>query len=255
MAASGVKPFYIGGPATTGLYQNWIIDLYNFCGNKGLRLDFLSWHRYSMDPTQYFRDVSDIYFWLAGKPIPQLVISEWGPTPEKSNLYSSQYAGVYSLAAARQLLDSVSLITVFEIKDGPASPQGEPGQAGSGWGLLGHENSGLTPKPRYSAFQWLAGVTGKRLQMSGEGSNVTGWAAKDGEKISIWLVNFGNAAIKEIVPIEIRNLTPGKWQLTKEVMFGKKETMDINLQTDVLQTSLGLDQNQAGRMILIKIQD
>ncbi len=244
MSASNVKPFYIGGPATTGLYENWIKDLYNYCAQKKLRLDFLSWHRYSLNPRQYFQDINNVYYWLSGKPIPKLVISEWGPTPEKSDIYSSEYAAVFSLAVARQLLDSASLITVFEVKDGPGP---EPG-----WGLLSHENRGLSTKPRYTAFNWLAEANGKRLQISGEGSNVTGWAVIDGQKITVYLVNFGEGAITEIVPLEFRSINPGKWQITKEIMFGPKETTELNLTNDFLQTSLKLEPNQAGRIVLNK---
>jgi hypothetical protein len=246
MSAEGVKPFYIGGPATTGLYENWIKDLYNYCAKKSLRLDFLSWHRYSLNPYQYFQDVNDVYFWLSGRPIPQLVISEWGPKPEKSNLYSSRYSAVFSLAVVRQLLDNINLITVFEVKDGP-------GQGDQGWGLLGHEESGLAIKPRYWAFQWLSEVDGERLQMSGEGSNVSGWATRDSQKIKLYLVNFGEKAVTENIPVEIRSLTPGKWQITKEVLFGQKETMELNLTSNVFQTSLKLEPNEAGRITLVKI--
>ena len=58
--ARGVNTFYLGGPATTGLYKNWIIALVK----SGSRLDFLSWHSYLSDPKRYNQDQRNIISWL-----------------------------------------------------------------------------------------------------------------------------------------------------------------------------------------------
>lgn len=251
-AATGVQPFFIGGPATTDLYQNWVMDLYDFCGANSLRLDFISWHAYTMDVLRYSQYIADIHSWLGDRPVPRLVISEWGPTPDKSNVYSTNFAAAYSFAVVRQLLDLVNLVTVFEIKDGP-------GQENSGWGLLSHETSGLVPKPRYQAFSWLSQVKGQRLGFWGEGSNVTGWAARlparqaqDGDNLTIWLVNYGPGAQTEAVPIEIDNLENGSWQVKREVMFESGDTQEVVIENNTLQTNLELAPNQVGRITLNK---
>ena len=243
MAAENTNQFYIGGPATTGLYRNWVLDLYNFCGRKGLRLDFISWHRYSYNPYQFSRDIIDIRQWLAGKPIPRLVISEWGPTPEKSDTYSTSYAAAHAFAVVRQLLDLVSLTTAFEVKDGP-------GQGGSGWGLLGHETAGMNEKPRYEAFEWLSEVKGKRLFLAGEGSNVQGWAVRENGKIVVYLVNFGEGGRTENVPVQVKGLTDGNWGVDKEVLGGGKASQELAVVGGILRTFIELEQNEVGRVVL-----
>jgi len=241
-AATGVQQFYLGGPATGELYQNWMIDLYNFCQTRNLRLDFLSWHVYSQDPNRFSREVAALYSWFGNKSVPRLVISEWGPTPEKSTSYSGNWAAAHAMAVVRQLLDLVNLATVFEIKDGP-------GQGTSGWGILTHASA---PKPRYQAFLWLSQVGGQRLSLVGEGTNVTGWATKETGKISVYLVNFGAGAALEGVPVEITGLEDGFWQILREVMFGSKSEEMIQVAGGGLKTTLELQPNQVGRIILTK---
>jgi hypothetical protein len=244
MAARSVNPFYIGGPATTGMYPEWLKDLYHFCSAKQLRLDFLSWHRYAFNPHQYVADVMSLYNEFAGRPLPKLVISEWGPTPEKSIIYHSELAAVHTFATVRELIDQVDLVLAFEIKDGP-------NQGKSGWGILSHEEAGLTAKPRYWAFSWLAQVKGQRLSLTGEGSQVRGWATKEDEgKINLWLVNFGEGAALEGVPVTIQNLANGQWRLTKEILFGTKSQLEILITNGVFMTNFELAPNQVGRLIL-----
>jgi len=244
--AKDVNSFFIGGPATTDLYRNWTMDLYNFCGSHGLRLDFLSWHSYTTDVSRYSGYIADLYSWFGTSPMPRLVISEWGPTPEKSNSYSGIFAATHAFAAVRQLLDLVNLTTVFEIKDGP-------GQGNSGWGLLSHDTAGLTTKPRYQAFSWLAQVQGERIYMTGEGSNVTGWGTRDGDKITVYLVNYGPGAASEAVPVEITGLSDGNWDVMREVMFGSKSSESASAVSGSIKTTLDLGSNQVGRVVLTKI--
>ncbi len=247
MAAENANRFFIGGPATTALYRNWVLDLYNFCAKKSLRLDFISWHRYSFAPSRFSADIADLYGWLKGKTLPRLVISEWGPTPEKDNSYSTGYAAAHAVAVTRELLDLVNLMTAFEVKDGP-------GQGTSGWGLLSHETAGVRPKPRFHAFSWLAQVKGKRLPLSGEGSNVVGWATKEGKNLVVLVVNFGQGAKKETVPITIKSLNNGEYEERKEVLFGQKSQGKLIVKDGLLRTNLTLEPNQIARLTLKALQ-
>ncbi|MBI3559738.1 hypothetical protein HY087_01250, partial [Candidatus Gottesmanbacteria bacterium] len=58
------RPFYLGGPATTGLYKDWIIKLIE----SGARLDFLSWHSFLDDPNRFTQDQKNIASWLITYP-------------------------------------------------------------------------------------------------------------------------------------------------------------------------------------------
>ena len=207
--AANTNRFYIGGPSTTGLYRNWVIDLINFAASNKLRLDFISWHRYSFSPQRFAMDMEQAKSWLRGSRY-QLIISEWGPTPEKSSTYSTTYASAHAFASIRQMIDAADGIYAFEIKDGPE-------QGNQGWGILTHQSAELTRKPRFTAFSWLKNAWGSRLEVTGEGTNVTGWAIKrDKNIIDLYLVNFApKQAKKETVPIRFINLKPGEFQVNQ----------------------------------------
>src|SRR6185369_10750978 len=66
--ARGVKPFKIGGPAITALYQNWFDAVAKFAVNNHVRLDFFSWHRYSTDLDLYKKDMFSVKEWVAKYP-------------------------------------------------------------------------------------------------------------------------------------------------------------------------------------------
>ena len=62
--AQKVNSFKLGGPATTAVNGNWTGSFLDYVQQNHLKLDFLSWHRYSADPTQFSRDLTQIHQWL-----------------------------------------------------------------------------------------------------------------------------------------------------------------------------------------------
>ena len=46
--ANGVKAYKLGGPATTGLYKNWLDGMFRYVMQNKLRMDFFSYHRYDL---------------------------------------------------------------------------------------------------------------------------------------------------------------------------------------------------------------
>jgi len=50
-ATTNTQAFKIGGPGTTKLYKNWIMNLVNTSQEQGLRLDFISWHTIALSLT------------------------------------------------------------------------------------------------------------------------------------------------------------------------------------------------------------
>jgi hypothetical protein len=213
-AAGNTNRFYIGGPATTALYRNWVVDLVNFAASNNLRLDFISWHRYSFDPNRFLLDMQETYDWLGdARDNYQWLITEWGPTPEKSGTYGTTYASAHAFAVVRQLLDFSDEVFAFEVKDGPE-------QGNQGWGLLAHDSAGLYRKPRYGAFSWLRQAYGDRVKLTGEGTNVTGWAVKRASgELAIYLVNFTTSGgQEETVPVRFVGLEPGEYQINQRFL-------------------------------------
>jgi len=206
-SAQNCNRFYFGGPATTGLYKNWIIAL----AKSGMRVDFFSWHSYLFEPERFAQDQKNIVTWLMpfanhfGKP---LLISEFGFTGAKDPRYSSGYASAHTAATIRQLISAgPTYLFSFQIKDGPNQ------EVGNGWGLLSHESAGKTKKSRYGIYSFIDQMKGTRLALSGEGTWVSGFATKNNDVIRILLVNFDvyGGKREEYVPVKIIGLNPGTY--------------------------------------------
>lgn len=54
------NPFKFGGPAITAPYKNWVDGFLDFTKKNNLRIDFYSWHRYSLQPEKFLEDINKI---------------------------------------------------------------------------------------------------------------------------------------------------------------------------------------------------
>lgn len=225
--SQGVNTFYLGGPATAGLYKEWITAIVT----SGNRVNFLSWHIYQTDPKVYNTDQRNVMSWLLPYPnytlIPTL-ITEFGFTGNKSTLYGTRYAAAHAIAVIRQLITGgPAYLFTFQPVDGPNQ------QDGSGWGLITNPDNGLTKKPRYYVYNFLDTMAGNRLALSGEGTWVTGFASIKNNIIRTLLVNFDqNGSHVENVPVTWKNLDPGTYSLRMHYLFGSDTTI-----TEVTTTS------------------
>lgn len=245
--AQGVNTFYLGGPATTGLYKNWIVAL----AESGNRVNFFSWHSYLSDPEQFATDQRNIISWLVQYPsytlLPKL-ITEFGFTGSKSNGYGTMYGAAHTAAVIRQLISgSPTYLMTFQIKDGP-------GQAdGSGWGLITHDDNGLKKKPRYSVYSFIDTMTGTRMQLTGEGSWVTGFATTQNDVIRVFLVNFdAKGSHSEQVPIKFTKLAPGTYKLRERFLFGRDTSKPYTVEEDSLTTDVFMAAQSIGILELTK---
>ncbi len=219
--AQNVNQFFLGGPATTGLYKTWIVSLVS----SGNRLDFLSWHSYLSDPKRFNDDQRNIATWLLPYPqytlIPKL-ITEFGFTGSKSKAYGTTYAAAHTAATIRQLISGRPTYAFsFQIKDGP-----NQAASADGWGLLTHDDNGKRPKPRYYVFNFLDSMAGTRLGLSGEGTWITGFSTVREGTIRLMLVNFdagGNHV--ETVPVTITNIEPGTYRYRERFLLGRDVTL------------------------------
>ena len=229
--AANTNWFYLGGPATTGLYKNWIMAL----ASSGYRTDFFSWHSYLADPKRFTTDQENYITWMLPYPwhtLKPTLITEFGFTGDKSSLYNSTYAAAYTAAVIRQMISGgPSYLFSFEIKDGP-------GQS-NGWGLVAHQNAGKKPKPRYWVYSFIDQMVGNRLQVTGEGTWVTGFASKTEKTIRLFLVNFDRSGSHvETVPIKFTNLDPGTYTLRKHFLFGTDTSSEKAIPDGVYEEKL-----------------
>lgn len=212
--AKNVHRFLIGGPATTALYQNWVVQFLDFVQEQNLRLDFISWHHYSKNANDYIDDVQKLNAWLADptyisyRTRPR-IISEWGFDSNPNEIADTTVGAAHTLTSIRNFIDeNITAAFLFEIKDGP-SPS---------WGIL--TNKGV-PKPRYHALQLLNGLQGYRLSLTGEGSHVTGLASLDDTTVRVILTNYDlEEKHSERVPVRFTNLKPIPYLLTTKYLDG-----------------------------------
>lgn len=250
--ANNVNPFKIGGPAIPELDPKWVELLYDYVLEKNLRLDFVSWHRYSFQPEQFVSDVEEIDV-LATDPKysrfakVEKVITEWGPNSYKDIAYSGTVAASHAVATLSKILDKVNWAFAFEVKDGP-------GQGKEGWGLLTHESVGIREKPRFYLFDWLADFDGHRLFMSGEGSQIKGWAGKNDRTVLVILANYSPSNGKtETFPVTFSNLGGGTYRFFQQEIFKKQIEQEIKIDNDRWTQNITLPAYSVVRLRLTKV--
>lgn len=248
----GTNLFEIGGPATTGLYQNWLETLIKYVDKNNLRMDFVSWHKYTTDLTQFEKDVVQARSWAEN--VPALVnlkyyITEWGLNSKNDKGYDEKSGAIHLLATVRTMVGAVDRAFVFEIKDGPGTEK-----FWGRWGLLTNEKYG-TPekKPRYQAMEFLNGLYPNRMSVAGEGSWVKSLATtNDNGDIKIMVANYDPKGTHvEAVPMTFENLPNGNFTMTRQDFLGGSRTTKIATTSATWKTSEYFDANSAA-MFTIK---
>ena len=241
---AGKAFFKVGGPAITGFYSNWIKSLFSTATKNQLRLDFISWHRYSKNMADFEKDLDNLNNIISNFPqyfAIEKLISEIGPNSEPDSWYDNQLAGIHLISLSTKLTGKIHRLFTFEPVDGP-TPRASNS---SGWGLITHPNNGLKPKPRYYALQFLNQLQGSLLSLTGNGSWVTGISSKQGETSKLLLVNYDpNQTHTEIVPITFQNLTPGQYSLKTTNYLGNSTTKKI-MTTANYQDKIYMEPNTA----------
>jgi len=219
--AQNTNSFKIGGPAITAPYRNWVFTFLDYIAKNNLRLDFYSWHRYSLNPKTYLEDIDLIDTWLfknAGYSL-EKYLTEWGPDSENSPVNDNNFAAAHLIASARQMIGRVDLGFVFEAYDGP-SPSGN--KLWGRWGILTYPgNPPIITKPRYQAFKILNQMEGERISLTGEGDWVTGFAVKNKETIKIILTNLDpRGRHQETFPLTINHLDNQAYSFKQTFLYG-----------------------------------
>lgn len=242
----GVKPFKIGGPATTALYKNWFDAVLKNAVDQKLRFDFFSWHRYNDDVDQYRKDMIELRTWMRDypqfEPFLELHLTEWGHDSDINPGYDTNYGAAHTVAGAIEMVGVVEKAFVFEIQDGK-DPNGQA--AWGRWGLFQHTDFGAKPKPRYYALKLLDKIGDQRLQLLGKGSWVKGLAARNNDNsVSVILSNYDESGNhSEFVPITFENIEPGSFTLIKEPLSGARQEVPVATTAAELRVDVNLTPN------------
>lgn len=243
--ASGIRSFKLGGPATTGAYEKWMKALLNFASKNNLRIDFVSWHRYSKNLSDYEDDWANVKKWLDNYPQYrglELVISEVGPNSENDQVYDNFFSAVHQIAVSALLENKVNRIFAFEIKDGPGSEK-----YWGRWGMLTSDKWGaVEEKPRYKAIGFLNKMVGNKVNVAGQGSWVKAFAKEESGKIRLLVVNYDpQGKHYEAVPITLTNLPFKKFAFERIDFSGGGNMRKLEVNTASWQTTEGFEANTA----------
>ncbi|PIX67859.1 hypothetical protein COZ41_02725 [Candidatus Shapirobacteria bacterium CG_4_10_14_3_um_filter_35_13] len=247
---AGNAPYKIGGPAITAYYANWIKSLFASTARSGIRLDFISWHKYSKNPADYLADFYSLNKILSNYPQHfdvERIISEIGPNPKPDSWYDQSQSGVHLISIVTQLTGKIHRIFTFEPVDGP-NPRSNKS---SGWGLITHSSKGNTPKPRYYAIQFLNQLGGQLIPSNGDGTWVTSLSTKNGNKYQSLIVNYDQYQNhSETFPVSFKGLKPGAYTVTIKRYLGKTSSKKITIDTPTLTENIYMTPNSA---IIIEI--
>ncbi|OGD83311.1 hypothetical protein A2572_03570 [Candidatus Collierbacteria bacterium RIFOXYD1_FULL_40_9] len=251
MRARNVNSFEIGGPATTALYQNWVERLIKFVDASNLRMDFVSWHKYTYDVEQFEKDAKQARAWA--EKIPALInlkyyVTEWGQNSENDKTYDTKMGAIHTIAGSRAMMGTIDRAFVFEIKDGPGNEK-----YWSRWGMMTHEKFGAPEKkPRYHAIDFLNSLGNTRLSLSGEGSWVKGVATLDDSgNIKLMVFNYDEKGIKtESVPVLFENLPSGNFKYTRRDFLGQSRTQQVATSEASWRTTELIGPNSAAMITL-----
>lgn len=249
--ASGAN-FKIGGPAITDYYANWIKSLFASTAKSGIRLDFISWHKYSKNPADYLADFDSLNKILSDYPQyfdVERIISEIGPNPEPDTWYDGSQSGIHLMSIVTQLSGKIHRIFTFEPVDGP-NPRSDKS---SGWGLITHSSKGNKPKPRYYAITFLNEIKGQLLPSSGDGTWVTSLSSKFGSKYQTLIVNYDQrSGHSETVPVSFKGLLPGTYTVTTKKYLGSTSTKKVTINSPTLTETIYMNPNSA---IIIEVSN
>lgn len=246
--------YKIGGPAITAYYSNWIKSLFKTATNNKIRLDFISWHKYSKNMEDYENDFNNLNQILSDYPQYfniERIITEVGPNPEPDVWYDNSLSGIHLISLASHMYGKIHRLFSFEIVDGPNSRSDKS----SGWGMITHPSKGSKPKPRYFAVQFLNKLQGQLLSSSGDGSWVTSMSAKNSNTIQSLIVNYDpRNTHSETFPITFNNLEPGNYELKSTYYLGNTNSKKITVQSNLYTESFYLNPNSAVLIELTPIQ-
>ncbi|HOY61110.1 MAG TPA: glycosyl hydrolase [Candidatus Woesebacteria bacterium] len=234
--------YKVGGPATTGYYPNWIKSLFATASKNKVPLDFISWHKYSKNISEYLKDFDDLNKILSDYPqyfdIERL-ITEIGPSSEPDTWYDNQLSGIHLISLCTQLSGKIHRLFTFEAIDGTSSRSDKS----TGWGILTHQGK---TKPRYHALLFLNQISGPRLPSIGDGSWVTSFSTKKASTIQTLVVNYDpDLKHYESTPITYQGLIPGQYQLKISPYQGQSRQKTVTITSSSYTENLYLEPNTA----------
>lgn len=243
---SGVKPFKIGGPATTGFYPAWVNGFYDKLDST-VRIDFFSWHRYSADVADFVEDATTAKSMMETRiaRAQDLYITEWGVNPERSSAYDGRWAAAHFLAVNTALEPTaIDMAMAFEVMDGAPGDK----QFHGGWGMVTNPKYGaVAKKPRFKALEMISKLEGAKLPSVGDGTFVTSLSAYDNAGvIRVLVTNYDkNGKHSEVFPLTLVGLSDGTYSVREEYLSGRVLNTEVGVLASSIRREISLDASDA----------
>jgi len=257
-SVTNTNTFYLGGPSTTHPMETWLSNFLTTVKKENLRLDFISWHRYSFTPSVLKSDNALVSRFLEANPEYQYLprfVTEYGSYAENNPVHDSLSDAYHLLSSVTYLDNNINGLFSFEIKDSP-SPLKK--QYWGRWGLFTNEEYGLVAKPRFEALKFLNNLSGGKLSVAGFGTYISALATKNKESYQALVVYYlppGAYApfSLEAVPLAFLNLSEGNYSFRQQKVFTNEETTSTeSVTTGSLYKVLPMTPNSAYLITLIK---
>ncbi|MBI1862536.1 hypothetical protein HYS00_00265 [Candidatus Microgenomates bacterium] len=246
--AQSVQKFYIGGPSTTAPYRNWMRTFLDVATQRNLRVDFISWHRYSQSVDTYADDMKNINDWMPAETYSQYrdlpkIITEWGFDPAYNPVADGPAGAAHIVGSVRNFLDgNIAYAFTFEAHDGDHPSHGILAQDG-------------TRRARFEALKLLNLLEGDRVGVDGESNYVKAIAAKKDSTIRVILANYDpEGKHGEQVPLSFSGLEPGTYQLSvTNIGYSKLKFDTVTLNGEDLQRVIYMSPNHVSVVEITKI--
>jgi hypothetical protein len=219
----------VGGPAVADPNCPQLPGFVEICRRDGLRLDFISWHRYNDDPDIHASHVEKFNKLLAvyGDKPPETLITEWNKwfdavsveelayDPRRPALTAASILAMHEQKVSWTFYYHTHDQIAYEFEDifkDPNIMYIHWNQSPHRFGLFGLENE---PRPQYFVYQMLGRMFEQQVAAQSDCKDVRVLASRGEDACSVMLVNHGMPKSEDRVnTVQLTGLTPGRQKLT-----------------------------------------
>jgi hypothetical protein len=223
----------VGGPAACWVDNEPLPGLVERCRASGTRLDFISWHLYSDDPTRHAAGVAKAKALLERfpEPRPEMMVTEWSKSFEPVSVADQAHEPRRAAAIAAALLGmldaGLTWSFYYHIWDQVCyasdfapffSPKGLDGmlrhwnEVPHRFGLFGVDEA---VRPQYFVYQMLSRLGNERLPAEVAHPDLRVLAARGEGLVAVLVANFNLPSSQDqVVTLQFAHLAAGRKQLT-----------------------------------------
>ena len=226
----------VGGPGLASPDMVWMRAFVEFCDANDLPMDFVSWHVYDLMPDGLAASIEATRKILAAHPRfrdAQMVIDEWQASGGPRNLYDTEYAAAYQIAALHRMIEGgLAAQTFFAFKESSPDFASDDGR---NWGMI---TRGDIPKASYHSFRAFAQMTGPRLTVSGGDVELGAIATRQADAVEVLVYRLQSdlEAPDRAVRLELAGWDAGAVELSMQLIDNAHSNALFDRSTKEMET-------------------